>query len=350
MQYIISISIILLSNYKKKSKLLIFLLFINMWFLFAFNTNNADYEQYKLMYQGYNASNDVGFMKIIELFNYYNLSYQDFLIFVSFICLFCIIKIIQLYTKNVAYVMGLYFIFPFLIDVTQIRNFISMVIVLFGMKYLLIKENKSIVKYICCVLLASTVHISSLFYFTFLLSQLKSIKKLFIFILFTCVGLMLMSFTDILPTIASFTDIDKFIYWFSTRAKLGFLIPIFIQLCGLLLIYCIYLNKKKYIKNDYIDVKTRMNTISFLKINIILLLIVPLYIYNGTFFRLYRNMLIINYCFVANNITLSRASCYSNILKYLYLFYVILLFYYFIINRNFNTVFLPIFNNNIMLN
>lgn len=350
MRYIISIFFIVLSNYKKDSKWFAFFLFFIMWLLFALNTNNADYKSYELMYQGYSISNDIGFNKIIELFNYYSLSHRIFLMLVSFICLSSIVSIIRLYTDNIACVMGLYFIFPFLLDVTQIRNCISMVIVLYGMKYLIIEKKQSILKYVCCILIASTVHITSIFYLLLLLSKLESTIKLSILIFSTSIVLALTSLTNILPRIASLAGVDKFVFWFLSRAEFGFFIPMFIQSIGFLLIYLVYSNEKKCFEIDIVRDVISIDRNCFFKVNIVLFLLFPLYIYNGTFFRLYRNILVVNYCYFASNIILLKTSVFGYFIKCLYFLYVLFLFYYFIINTNFNTVFLPIFNQNIMFN
>lgn len=350
MQYLISYGLILASLINKKSKIILFVILGTMWILFGFNTNNADYINYELIYNGYYPNHEIGFMKLISLFKYYNLSYQIFLIIVSFIGLLFLKIIIKQYTININYVIALYFIYPFFLDITQIRNFIAMIIFLFSIKYLNNSHKYNIIKYILCILLASIFHYSFLFYFILLLTKIKKIKNLYFIILPTVFMLMFISYTNLHYKVLSLIfNNDKVLLWFTYRAKIGFIIPIVLQIFSLFFILIIYNNNFIHVKTKLSDMFNFIYIQNIYKVNIIMLLLIPLYIFNMTFFRLYRNILILNYIVVANSKFNINAKVTNVCLKTLYVYYIIILFLYLILYINYSSVFYPIFNDNIVI-
>jgi hypothetical protein len=67
-----------------------------------------------------------------------------------------------------------YLCFPFIWDVTQVRNFYAMALILFSMRYLLVEQRASPAKYALTILLAAMFHITSAFYLLFLLARIRN--------------------------------------------------------------------------------------------------------------------------------------------------------------------------------
>ena len=81
------------------------------------------------------------------------------------------------YSKAPCLVLILYFIYPYFFDVVQIRNFMAEAIVFFGLRYLKEFTTKNIIFYVLFVLLSTMMHITSLFYFTYLVAYIKDYKN-----------------------------------------------------------------------------------------------------------------------------------------------------------------------------
>lgn len=354
MSYLFSTVSLLLSFIKKQSKITMIFMFILMWILFGFNTGNADYMTYEFIYKGFYPNHEFGFMALVKFFNMLGFSYQHFLITISFIGLFFLIKVINKYTKNINYVLALYFIFPFMLDVVQVRNFLTMVLIICGIDFLISKEKFSTIKYIGFVILASSIHYSSLFYLVLLVVKFLSTRQLLIFP-FLSLALVALAYTNILPFIInSMIDNTKILFWFQDRSKFGFLISAFIQITGFIFIYIAYKKSFKFYKKNKVSLVNSIDMINFyeiiLKINLVLFLIYPLYIFNMTFFRLYRNLLILNYIAISNIIQFAFNNKFERFVYQLcFIVYIILLMTYFICFSAFDTVFIPIFNRNLIL-
>lgn len=371
MQYIILITIVLTSLIKRKSRILTLTLFLMLWLFFGFNTNNPDYHNYTLKYQGYNNS-DLGFALILKLFYKLGFSYQHFLIIISFVGLLILAISIKKYTNDLKLVFALYFIFPFLLDIVQIRNFIVSVIIVSSIHYLESTKKIDTLKFIIAVLFATSIHSSAIFYLSFLLLRIVKIKHLSIFISLIILPLMSISYTNIIPFLVTniYSNI-KILNWFYGRTKLGLLLPISLQIIGFIIHFIGYKRLKnklsynsaivhhsstkasskskslnttlnnKYLNRGYLD--------TMLKINVIIFLLFPFYIFNTIFFRLYSNILILNYVVMGNAIRHAFINKYERLFYSITVAtYALILMFFFILRSHFQTVFIKIFENNLL--
>jgi hypothetical protein len=342
-------------NFKRiNTKILNVIFFIILWILFGFNNSNPDYLNYQRRYDNYLLNPEPGFRFIIKVFNDMGFNFQEFLLIISFISLFLIIKSIKNYTNKTYLVLFLYFVFPFFIDVVQIRNFLSMVIVFYSFKYLLSYKTIDLAKYILLVILASTIHYSALFYLIFVIIQFVSLEKIILITILFVLLFSFFSYTNILYNIMDvFFDSSKVLNWFSYRTNFGFIIPIFLQIISLFPLIYIF-NKsvnKGFLKLSGNNIKKNKITLinNILKINFLALILFIFYIYNTTFFRLYRNILLLNY-----SVIIYFSSNYINIKikRFIFLFLVLItsfsMSYIFILNPYFDSVFITILKNNIL--
>src|SRR5665648_248918 len=152
-----------------------------MWILYGWNTGNADFINYNIEYNlnavsSINYSQEIGFQLLCKLFYALGLEYNKFLIVISIVGLVLITSTVIRYTKNVAFVLAMYFLFPFMDDVVQVRNFLAMSIIIFALRFLIEKKKWSRTKYIIFVMIAFTFHYIALFYFLFLLTEVRNTK------------------------------------------------------------------------------------------------------------------------------------------------------------------------------
>jgi len=369
MSYVVSSILIFFSLIKKKSALLSLLLFIALWILFGFNTGNADYYAYELQFNGTIKPPDIGFEFLLVFFNLIGFTYQQFLITISLICYVIIFTSIKKYTENLSYVMALYFIYPFIFDVVQIRSFIALTILLYGLQYLFTNNKKDIFKYIFFVLVASSIHFAFLFYLVLILVKFfPSWKKmLVIFSAFVILAILVIYSGFLAVLLNNLFNHPRIDDWFKIGTNLGFLVPFLLQIMMFLFVYVSYRKYKDNIKvqitnkdsQPFVNLNKKQKFITpnsqinffetMIKINVIMFLAFPFYIYTTYFFRIYRNILIMNYIMVANSMQYFFKDKYE---RFFYgLFFIIFLFILLMNELDPNSylsVFRAIFENNIL--
>jgi len=151
---------------KKNSRISFFLLFLLLWMLFGWSYGNADYLAYASSYDNLSYFNNfsegtLGLKILFSFFSSIGLSYQSFLIIISFSGLALIAHTIRKYSNYGGFVFLLYFIFPYLLDIVQVKNFIVTALIVYAVHYLVSEEKGSVIKYILignCSVMLSKVH------------------------------------------------------------------------------------------------------------------------------------------------------------------------------------------------
>lgn len=286
---ILNVIIGYISAIKKKNNYFIILL---MFFLFIGNYYNSDYNNYLRFFERISQGlmeKEFLYTEIIKIFNYLGMDYRKMLIFYGVIIFYFIIKIVKRYSVNQSFVYLLYFIYPFIYDTIQIRNFIVMVILSFSIRYII---EKKLCKYIFCIFIASGFHKVAYIYILFyLVNYLNKKKILLIGIVVNIIGIIIY-LTNLLPILlkGKMQEVNINFYFIDNNARYGWIIYIFFQILILILIEKnIKLNKNRRDFNEIV-----------LKINYLCLIFIPLYYYNSTLDRIYRNILLINYIVFSN--------------------------------------------------
>lgn len=186
------ILLIVLGLVNRKSFLLTLIQIVFSIFMFTFNDGNPD----RLMYindfwilksdpsqilHGNSLFNL--FLYIFGIFNQYNIA-VFFIALISFCFLY---KGIKFYTNSTSLVISLYLISPFIIDSTQLKNFMAMCIWIYFSKYLYLSVQKQFVGkntflYLIGVVLATLVHFSFMYtaiYIFLITIRFDSIKSIF---------------------------------------------------------------------------------------------------------------------------------------------------------------------------
>ena len=373
MYLLIIIVLILFSFFKPKSNTVAILLFLIMWVLMGFNTENADFSNYLNGYDEIyllgplfeSGLKDPGYKLIILAFKYLGFDFYQFKIIISFICLFLLYKTIRKFSIYPALVTTCYFLFLFALDVTQFRNFISIIIVIFALRFIIEDEIKGTIIFIILVLFASSVHSSSIFYLLIILKRFKIGLKLML-ILVLIVSILKVNLFNNFAILIERDDINEI--YKEGVSNLAFISIILVHLIN---VYYISLYKSFPIENEFINndnsikkisstgiensskmqsiIKfTNSNLVPF--ISILVLLLIPLYSDNLIYARLLRNILIFNIIFISNH-------SYNNPFKSMFINNFILILYasfffvLFCIPKNgIEKIIYPIFLNNSILN
>ena len=350
MTYIVS-GILVFANFistllKGRGKLFFYMLLILMWVLFWGSYDNADYLNYKTLYDyvsstgmGYPTS-QFGFVIMMKLVSSLGLEYHHFLMILSFVGMYLITNTVKKYTNKPQLVYLLYFIHPFLLDVVQVKHFFAMSIIIYCFRYLEQDGTKNNIKYILGILIAFSIHSISIIFLPLLFIKKMKISRLYLIVIMVLTIGVPLAYTNVFQIIASkFVPFQRIAIYFDNRAKYGFLVQCFIQSIIFLMVYYskLILEKRKE-SNKYVELIYR--------INLYLIMLFPLYIINGTFERAFRIIMIPNYIVFSKLYSSSKKSEKVVILVGIFMFVIALFFRYTFIYRD--TVFYPIFEKNLL--
>lgn len=351
MTYLVSGLLLLInltsSILKGREKIFSFMLLVFMWVLFWANYNNADYLNYKNLYDyvnytgvGYSTS-QFGFVFIMKFASRLGLEYHHFLMIFSLIGLYLISDTVKRYTDKPQLVYLVYFIYPFLLDIVQVKHFLAMSIIVYCFRYLEYEGNLNNIKYLLGILMAVSIHTISIIFIPILFIKNIKISKMYILIIMVLAIGIPLAYTNFFQIYAyRFLDIQRIEAYFLNRARYGFLIQFFIQGVIFLLVYYskVILEKRKE-SNKFVELVYRTN--------LYLIILFPLYIINGTFERGFRIIMILNYIVFSKLYSTSKKNN-KGVVLFIIMIFVFALFFYFIFIPYGDTVFFPIFENNLI--
>lgn len=176
---------------KNHSCLLIFtLLFPFLWIIAGWNTYNWDWDPYVLLYENsadisqmsFLTTLDFGYAYIGYFFNLIGLTFIQYrqilyLIFLSFIFIYICKESNRPILVSILYICCMYFR-----DIILCRNTIAMIFLYVGLHFLLSNKPQSKILFVIFITIASTIHISFVFYF-FLLLKDKSVNFYILFVI-----------------------------------------------------------------------------------------------------------------------------------------------------------------------
>lgn len=277
-------------------------LFVITLFLAAFTTLICDVlpDNNVYQYEYYLAINDVwdvniekGFWYILRIFGLLGFSFKQFLFCYYFFFIFLLFKVINRYTSSLWLIIVSYFLYPFIADMIQIRNFGAMVIVLYSLKYLKKFNVFNLIKYILGIIIAAQFHRISYAYAIFLLAYLDvdRIKRLVTLAIF---GSLFLLNTDFFYNILlSMHDKTQHYIDIGNVSYFNSILTVFAVLA--LIATGIYMLKNR---------NMGQNNVLLLKILLISLLFLPIIMILGNdFLRLNRNLFCLYYCSIFHHTT-----------------------------------------------
>lgn len=375
MVYCLTFLIILLGLFCIRSKSFSKVQILLIILLFGFSFGNADYNVHYIKYTQINNmlnQTEILYIGIMRFFNNLGLSYQNFLFITACFVAFCYITFIKNNTKYASMVLSLYLIFPFCMDVTMVRYTISFSIVLFAINMLLSDKKFSLVKYLSIIFIASMIHISAIFYLIFLIP--KYIKKenyikfvLKIDIIFFAFYKIILKILNNIKKI-SFMNIGEKVNIITNFAQNSYNLNDFFKyslkvIFSFLLFSLIYYFIMKWYKekNGEENNNNINKIIKIYKINVILLMIIPFMLLSLDLVRMQMAISIVNYIAVANFLEIylnkkqrivnnGKINKYCFVTLILIILYAILNLYLWVLKTpNYKTVFIPLFENNMLI-
>lgn len=342
--YLCATTIIVCNLYTKKLSRFyyIFCVFFIMFLLLFFSGNfkNPDYNNYVKMYEQAQPtffsikSTEFGFITLLFFAKTLGFTYQFFIFFIASICFLLISKTIFSNSPEPISVFYFWFLFPFLLDAVQIRNFIAMSIVIFAISFLLENKKNALFKYIVLILIAMSFHMLASFFLIFILYKKRNLIP-YIVLIICCVFIFYY-------IIKHYIQSAKFsFYFFNNSTILGFLIPATIHIIILLLNNFLFKkNSFKYSSKElqYFQVCNQIGKLSCT--------FIPFYYINSQFIRLFRNIIILFY--IAFSIHFRYLKPAKRILFFLlFLGCILFLLYVYVIKDNYISVIQAVFKNNI---
>lgn len=294
----------------KKSKSIYKIEWVWIWVLLSFcnNTDRPDYQNYVKGYykfgneQGISMKNsEIGYKLLSKLLYHINLDFEQALAVMMLIVIVLLAVSIPKYTELISFVSSLFMLYPLVMSAIQIRNTFVMAIIVFGVRFLLEGKKWSFVKFGICVAIATTFQTTAIIYLVLLLIPFVSRKNIKYFAV-VFLGLMFFLPKIDIPLLRSLFGEGRYeakIFWVKNTATEMIFAGGWQLSCVLLLVFLQYIVQKniKEIQED--QYYFRVND-TFIKINIILLMIIPLYQIDFSTERLFRNTIILNYIMVGN--------------------------------------------------
>ena len=366
---LISFIFILLGVCFKRNRSLYIVLFLWLWIIMAFTTGIADekgvYMSRYMSPELWKGESEILYTAIILLCNKLNFGFYAFKAFTTFIQLLLISLTIWKLSRYPNLVLCLYMVYPFPLNVSQMRNALATAVFIFSIRYLMediseirirkLRLTTNDLKYILCILIAALIHSASLIWLVLLVAKKFSLRKNIIIMLIINAAFLCVSPTAIIALISHFGAGARMAAYFSAayqasswRKYGGALLNVSFT-AAMLITLCVFICHRKSKFENEKQVKF------LLKSNIIILCIYGLiFKYTGEVYRLQESMTVMNYMlitnafkpqsFMKNRISISTAKVFGGILIFVAgIFYIAIGMYLY------PTILEPILNNNMLL-
>lgn len=272
------------------------LLLLLLFLFLSLNNGNNDYTAYLGIFEYPRAYAEIGYVYLVEAIKLINGSHSTLVFIVGLLWFVTYLRIIFVWKSNVTVFIIGYFIYPFLFDITQIRNTIMFLFIL-NACIALAQEKKKLA--ILLGLMSSLFHNFGLFYLIMLMFYIFGIKKSHKIWAIALLVTILMPF--ILSYLAPLIPFERIrggiISYFSPELKFQSILIwggdyiIFMLIAARILKY---LKQSSYADNERI--KNLFVLYNFLAIHALFLVFV---VYFFEFNRVYRNAFILRFIFLS---------------------------------------------------
>lgn len=322
----------------REKKYIIAIFIFSVFAVFCYG--NADYDNYKLIYNFYAKNNvvnngivDSGFMQLCKLFVNSGMTFEVFRGLYIFIALCILVNAVAYFNENKKTTYLLYLLFPFALDIAQMRHLMAVSIVLYGLRYL---EKKQILKYCLFVVIASTQQISAIVYLLFILALVRK-EKTFRYIIIASVAEYLVILVFSRYILQAF--VSRFIHFsvYSSFTSYSIRLSLLYMIMAIgIAVYSNFFMLRDF--ND--DRKMFLNSVVLCSV-----LFVPLILINENMARIYRGVVVLIY----SRLLVKSEKNQINIKNIIPLIICAILFYIHLSPHNINhweRVVKPIFDNN----
>ena len=361
--FIILIFVIILGALIKNKRLSAGILAFYMWLLLAFSYGNTDYASYENQFRYYNTINrsysisNFGYQALSRLFYPLGVDYATFLIIEATIIMVLITIFAVKNSKNPYLCLLLVCIYPFIIDCTQVRTFFAAALMITAISiYANGKGLKSYIGMMIFLLLAFSIHFSFAAFLIFLLMPLM--QKKYIPVWIVIVGFIeVILFSNIGRLALLITNQSQVERYFSKSVS-GLTVIFLIVYFAVMYLPIIVTSRNL---DNWFEEESRERRFAeiVIKVNILMLIFVPYCFITNDFMRYFRSIFVLNYAMLINAFCVQkRIIDYKVSLRRLPVSYGLLLLesafavfsnYYYIAHLYWDSVVLPLFQNNLLI-
>ena len=301
---------LIVSHKQKKSNNMLILTVAFIMILWVGNTDGPDIYNYINNYTIANhglisGTNQFLYYWSMRFFNQLGLTFFQYRFVINIIGIGIILFTLQNIGTNVHLVVVLYLLQLVFLDGIQIRNFSAVPFLLMGLLCLLKQVKHWRILFVLFIVIASQFHVSFLVYLVFLLLPTWNYKRSRMLKIHGLVGLVLTAsifrFRNQLSSIVAalnVIDTGRAINYSSASTNMGALIPITLQLFGVYITLYVY-KRMERTSSVYTEKPELVRDTGVCKyiywLNLLACYLLPFSIIQLTFYRLVRNILLINY-------------------------------------------------------
>ena len=289
-----------LLNRKIENKLYVIVIFL-VWFLLVFV--NDDYVDWNAYQEIFNKSSylyytkDIGFGILCYILNSFGFEAISLRIVIYTTGLFLLDRALRMVNVNKLLFLAFYCFYPVPSDAMHLRTCIVSYILIYALiSYI---KDKNGIKYVLLITIATLFHKMAVFYIPFVIINKveKNSKLTKAFLFFVGISVVLVGWnrafisrlSEMLVNISESVEMGNITNSIGAGIKNGWIIDWILQLTFFVIIYFI----RNYFKKKYPDDRHPIECIFW--INVIALIFLPFYFISFDYFRLFRNMLAIEY-------------------------------------------------------
>ena len=322
MKLSIAITILILCLIKWRSKIVLLLTLIGLWFLTVNCGETLDSQNYINEYDVISITNMVKeplYVWFVYSFQSMGFTYETYHAIASAIAL-CIMAISTYrLAKNYNLVLGIFLLYPFALYVVQVRNFYAFALSTIGLYFLnesnenREKENQTKRLYneilsSIIIICAGLIHSAYLFFLCFIFAERLNVKKVIIITVVLIVVESMSINTSFLIYFSSYFNVSKRLEHaidfqsIDGQSDITFRIIVTFFMCLCCFLYLLYQVKRKEGSDDKALTQIYHQNLFMLKINILCLIIIPFVSLIREVFRIQEALMLLNYIVLTNNI------------------------------------------------
>lgn len=365
--------LLVISFFKRKSHILYFVCVSFLWLIASFTTGNADEQIYQSRYNEYQLWEDNTeylYMALIKACNALGLTYQAFKCVSAFIVLTLISCTILRFAARPVLTLLLYAVYPFPIDVAQMRNCLATSVFIFGMGFLLgdMQDGddqgrlltKNDILYCLCIFIATMIHTAAFFWIIILVAKKFNTKWAAIFTFVFCLLFSTIMTPRFISSLSGLFGSNDRIYAYTTTGydlTRDHLLPYTLQRFAIFFITSSVILLITNVSSMRMPEAQRKEYTFYFKITILTLCILPIMInYTPEIYRMQTGLSLIFYMIILNIISGETTSSTNDAILRFLIPLLLLVFCFvnahplYISGDNLKTVFMPIFENNTFFN
>lgn len=334
-------------------------MFLILWIICCFNTDNADYGNYVMNYVAYGTGDksplifdlEPGFRTLCALFYRTGMSFFLFRLLYMTVFLCLMRNSILTYAKKPVIVLASFFVYPFLLQCVQMRNAMATAIVIFAIRFLFENTLKGKIRFLVFVLIGSLFHTSVLAYALLVLAANKNIFRTVAALIVIEIFSIILVIPGAMRILAVVLENRRFIKY-DSGVPLLIVLKHMLPMLGLAVVLWYCYKSRKSIKLCHTE--NRPDGKIIFNVAVLTLIYLPLISININFSRLYIFMLPVVYMAVTN-ISVEKGSLIREDFVLLKLFCLVLACFYFVMligpgrGQEYENVTRAIFNNNFLL-